>query len=179
MVPFFDFSICLRVLDAGQDVFDLVLRQELAESTLRFPILVCLVGKKLRAMIGDHLFDHPDLPVIFKRLSNKIDTVIGSCILKFSASKNESGAIVENYTDLFTIESTGVPIKMNCSEAMFSLISDPGLPAFLLLFFLIGQAVLKKDMMDCIMRYVFAIFLLDDLLDAPCSGILLFVDFQD
>jgi len=138
MVPFFDFSIGLRVLYAGQDVFNPVLRQELAESTLRFTILVSLVGKKLRAMIGDYLFDHPNLPVVFKRLSNKIDAVIGSCSVKFTASKNESGAIVENYAYLFAIESTGVPIKMNCGEAMFSLIPDPGLPAFLLLFFLIG-----------------------------------------
>ena len=62
---------------------------------------------------------------------------------------------------------------------MLSFVSDPGLPAFLFLFFLIGQAILKKNLMDCIMRYVPAIILLDDLLDAPCSGILLFVDFQD
>jgi hypothetical protein len=130
-------------------------------------------------MIGDHFSDLTNLTVIFKRLSYKIDAVFGSSSVKFSAGKNESGAIVENHADLFAIEPTGVPIKMNCGEAMFSFISDPGLPSFLLLFFLIGQAILKKDLMDCIMRYVLAIFLFDDLLDAPCPGILLFVDFQD
>jgi len=66
----------------------------------------------------------------------------------------------------------------DCNEAMFPFISDPGLPASLLLIVLIGQAILKKDLMDSVMRNVPAIFLLDDLLDAPCSVILLFVDFQ-
>lgn len=130
-------------------------------------------------MISDYLSDLPNLAVIFKRLSYKLNAVFGSCSLKFSASKDESGAIVENHADLFAVKFTGVPIKMNCGEAMLSFVSDPGLPAFLFLFFLIGQAILKKNLMDCIMRYVPAIILLDDLLDAPCSGILLFVDFQD
>ena len=67
-----------------------------------------------------------------------MDAVFGSCSSKISACKNESGAIVENHTELFAIESTGVPIKMNCGEAMFSFKSDPAIPAFLLLFFLIG-----------------------------------------
>src|SRR5512137_521725 len=130
-------------------------------------------------MIGDYLSDLQNLVVIFKRLSYKLDAVFGSCSSKFSARKNESGAIVENHADLLSIESTGVPIKMNCGEAMFSFISDPGLPAFLFSFFLICQTILKEDLMDCIMRYEPAVFQLDDLLDAPCSGILLFMDFQD
>jgi hypothetical protein len=70
-----------------------------------------------------------------------------------------------------------VPIKVNCSKAVLSFISDPGLSAFLLLFILIGQASLKKNLMDRIMWNMSAIFLLDDFLDAPCSRILLFVDF--
>jgi hypothetical protein len=68
---------------------------------------------------------------------------------------------------------------MNCGEAMLLFISDPGLPAFFLLFFFVGKAIIEKDLMDGVMRYAPAIFLLDDLLDAPCSGILFFVDFQD
>src|SRR5512139_1830323 len=116
-------------------------------------------------MIGDYLSDLPNLAVIFKRLSYKLDAVFGSCSMKFSASKNESGTIVENHADLFAIKSTGVPIKMNCGEAMLSFISDPGLPEFLLLFFFVGQAIIEKDLMDGIMRYAPAIFLLDDLLD--------------
>ena len=130
-------------------------------------------------MIGDYLSDLPDLAVIFKRFPYKLDAVFGSCRMEFSASKYKTGAIVKNHADLFAIESTGVPIQMNCGEAMFSFVSDPGLPAFLFLFFFVGQAVLKKNLMDCVMWYVPAIFLFDDLLDAPCSGILLFVDFQD
>ena len=47
MVPFFDFSICLRMLDTGQDMFNLVVRQELAESAFRFSILVRFVDEKL------------------------------------------------------------------------------------------------------------------------------------
>jgi hypothetical protein len=47
MIQFFDFSICLRVLDTGQDMLNLVVRQELAESAFRFSILVRFVGKKL------------------------------------------------------------------------------------------------------------------------------------
>lgn len=86
-------------------------------------------------MIGDYLSYLPNLAVIFKHLSYKLDAVFGSCSLKFSARKNESGAIVENHADLFSIESTGVPIKMNCGEAMFSFISNPGLPAFLFFVF--------------------------------------------
>jgi hypothetical protein len=130
-------------------------------------------------MIGDYLSDLPDLAAIFKRFSYKLDAVFGSCSIEISASKDKPGAVVKNNADLFAIESTGVPIQMNCGEAMFSFVPDPGLPAFLFLFFLVGQAVLKKNLMDCVMWYVPAIFLLDDLLDAPCSGILLFVDFQD
>ena len=88
MVPFFDFSIGLRVLDSGQDMLNLVFLQELLESTLRFSILVSLVGKKLRAMICDHFSDHLDLAVVFKRHSNKIDAVIGSCSRKLTPRKN-------------------------------------------------------------------------------------------
>jgi len=130
------------------------------------PFLSVLL-EELRAMIGDHLSDPSNLAVIFKRLSYGLDAVFGSCSSKFSASKNESGAVVENHADLFASESAGVPIDMNCSEAMLQFVSDPGFPASLLLFFLIGQTILKKDMMDSVMRYVPAIFLLDDLLDTP------------
>ena len=138
MVPFFDFAIGLRMFDSGQDMLNLIFHQELVESTLRFPILVCLVGKELCAMIGDYLSDHPNLAIVFKRLSHQVDAGFGSCSGKFSARKNESGAIIENHADLFAIEPTGMPVKMNGSEAMFSFVSDPWLPTFLLFFILIG-----------------------------------------
>ena len=128
-------------------------------------------------MIGDYLSDLPNLAVIFKRFSHKLDAVFGSCSMKFSASKYKPGAIVENHADLFAVKSTGVPIKMNCGKAMFSFISDPGLPAFLLFFVLNCQAIFKKNMVDGVVRYMSAIFVLDNLFEASCSGILLFVDF--
>jgi len=81
-------------------MFNLVARQELAESAFRFPILVRFVGKKLRTVIGDYLSDLPNLAVIFKRFSYKLDAVFGSCSMKFSASKYKPGAIVKNNADL-------------------------------------------------------------------------------
>ena len=55
MGPVFDFAISRRMLDSGQDMLYLVLRQKLSESTLIFPVVIHLVGKELRAMIGDYL----------------------------------------------------------------------------------------------------------------------------
>ena len=128
-------------------------------------------------MISDYLSDLPNLAVIFKRLSYKLNAVFGSCSLKFSASKDESGAIVENHADLFAVKFTDVPIKMNCGEAMLSLVSDPGLPAFLLFFVLNCQAIIKKNLMDGVVWYMSAIFMFNYLFQASCSRILLFVDF--
>ena len=47
MEPFFDFAIGLRMLDSRQDMFYLVLSQELPKSAFRFPVFVRFVGKKL------------------------------------------------------------------------------------------------------------------------------------
>jgi len=67
---------------------------------------------------------------------------------------------------------------MNCGEALFSFVSDPGLPAFLFVFpRWPGRSQEEPDGLHYVVCP--AILLLDDLLDAPCSGILLFVDFQD
>ena len=88
MVPFFDFAIGLRMLNSGQDMFDLILRQELAESAFWISIFIRLVGKELRAMIGYNLSDPSDLAKFFKRLSHKVDAGFSRCSRKFSAGKN-------------------------------------------------------------------------------------------
>src|SRR5512137_1190091 len=103
MEPFFDFAIGLRMLDSGQDMLYMVFRQELTESTLSLTIFILFVGKELRAMIRDYLFDLPNLTIVFKRLSYEFDAVFRSCSGIFPTRKNESGAVVENHTDLFAI----------------------------------------------------------------------------
>ena len=138
MVPFFDFAISLRMLDSGQDMLDLIFCQELAESTFRIPIFVRLVGKELRAMIGDNLSDPPDLAKFFKRLSHKVDAGFTRCCRKFSAGKNESRTIIEYYTHLFAIESTGMPIEMDSGKAVFSFVPYPWFSALLLFIVLIA-----------------------------------------
>jgi len=45
MEPFFDFAIGLRMLDSREDMFYLVLSQELSKSILMFPVFISLVGK--------------------------------------------------------------------------------------------------------------------------------------
>jgi hypothetical protein len=97
-----------------------------------FSTFISLVSKKLRPRISYYFSDHPNLAVVLKSHSYQVDAGFGCCSRKFSARKNESRAIVENRADLFAIQPTGVPVKMNRGEAMFSFISDPGLSAFLL-----------------------------------------------
>ena len=72
-----------------------------------------------------------------------------------------------------------MPIEMDCGEAVFSFVPYPWLSAFLLFVVLIAQTILKKDSMDSVMGYMPAIFMLDDLFQAPRSRILLFLDFQN
>jgi hypothetical protein len=66
-------------------------------------------------MIGYCFSDHPNLAIVLKIHSCQADADFGSCSRKFSARKNESRAIIENRADIFTIEPTGVPVKMNRS----------------------------------------------------------------
>jgi hypothetical protein len=98
------------------------------------PIFICLVCEDLCAMIGDDLYDPLDLVVVLRRLSHQVDAIFTSCRRKFSARWNKSRTIVEDHTDLFAIDLARVPIKMNCRGAVFSFISGPRLPAFLLFF---------------------------------------------
>jgi hypothetical protein len=65
---------------------------------------------------------------------------------------------------------------MNSSEAVLSFISYPWLTAFLFLLVLISLALIKKDLMDGVMRYMSARFELDYLFQASSTEILLFVD---
>ena len=96
-----------------------------------------------------------------------------------STGKNESRAIIENYTYLFAVKSTGMPIEMDCGKAVFSFVPYPWLSALLLFIVLIAQAILKKDSMDSVMGYMPAISMLNYFFEAPRSRILLFVDFQN
>jgi hypothetical protein len=140
MMPLFDFPIGLGMLDSGQDMFDFIFRKECIESTLRIPIFIGLVCEELRSMIRDYLLDPPNIAVGLKRHSHQVDASFASCRRKLSALKNKSRAIVEDHTVLFAIDSARVPIKVNCSETVLSLVSDPGLPAFLLFLVLIGHS---------------------------------------
>ena len=55
VVPFFQFSIGLRMLDASFDVFDFILLKEVLKSAICITVLVSLVGIELGSPIGQHL----------------------------------------------------------------------------------------------------------------------------
>lgn len=55
IVPFFQFSICLRMLDASFDVFDFILLKKAFKSAIRIAVLVSLVGIEFGSSIGQNL----------------------------------------------------------------------------------------------------------------------------
>jgi hypothetical protein len=62
------------------------------------------------------------------------------------------------------------------AQAVFSFIPDIGFPAFFLLGVFFSQTILEKNLMDGVMRYMLAVFVLDYYFEASCAGILLSVD---
>lgn len=58
-------------------------------------------------------------------------------------------------------------------------LSDIGFPAFFLFHIFFGQAIFEKNLMDSIVRYMLAVFVLDNYFETSCAGILLFVDFEN
>ncbi len=116
-------------------------------------------------MICDDLSYFPNLAIIVKRFFHQIDARIASCYGEFSARKNKSRTIIEDDTDLFAIDLAGVPIKVNRSKPVLSFISNPGFSAFLLFLVLFGQTIFKKNLMDCIVRYMPAVFMIEELIN--------------
>ena len=55
VVPFFQFSICLRMLDASFDVFDFILLKKVFKSAICIAIFVPLVSIELSSSIGQNL----------------------------------------------------------------------------------------------------------------------------
>ena len=55
IVPFFQFSICLRMLDASFDVLDFILLKKVLKSAISIAVLVSLVGIELGPSIGQNL----------------------------------------------------------------------------------------------------------------------------
>ena len=55
VIPFFQFSSCLRMLDASFDVFDFILLKEVLKSAIGIAVLVSLVGIELCPPIGQYL----------------------------------------------------------------------------------------------------------------------------
>ena len=55
IVPFFQFSIGLRMLDASFDVFDFILLKKVFKSAICIAVLVSLVGIELGPSIGQNL----------------------------------------------------------------------------------------------------------------------------
>ena len=84
-------------------------------------------------MISDYFADFPNLAIVSSAFLTREHARFASCCYKFSARENESRTIVEDHTDFFAIDPAGMPIKVNCSKAVLSFISDPGFPAFLFL----------------------------------------------
>jgi len=60
---------------------------------------------------------------------------------------------------------------MHKAHAVISLISDVGFPAFFLFRILFGQTIFEKNLMDRIVGYVPAVFMLDYCFEAPCARI--------
>jgi hypothetical protein len=176
MIPFLDFPIGLRMFHPCQDMSDSIFGQESTECTFRFAIFIQLVGEKLRTMISENLSDPSDLTVVFQSFPNQSDAYLGGCYGEFPASKNESRAIIEHDTDLFAIDFAGTPVQVYKAQAVFSFIPDIGFPAFFLLGVFFSQTILEKNLMDGVMRYMLAVFVLDYYFEASCAGILLSVD---
>lgn len=120
--------------------------------------------------------DPSDLTVVFQSFPNQSDAYLGGCYGEFPASKNESRAIIEHDTDLFAIDFAGTPVQVYKAQAVFSFIPDIGFPAFFLLGVFFSQTILEKNLMDGVMRYMLAVFVLDYYFEASCAGILLSVD---
>ena len=55
VIPFLQFSIGLRMLDASFDMFDFILLKKVFKSAIRIAVLVSLVGIELCPSIGQHL----------------------------------------------------------------------------------------------------------------------------
>ena len=62
---------------------------------------------------------------------------------------------------------------------MLSFVSDPGFSALLLFLILLSEIIFDKELVDCVVRNMFSVLVLDYLLKTSCTTILLFVDFQD
>ncbi len=60
---------------------------------------------------------------------------------------------------------------------MLSFVSDPGFPAFLLFLILMCKITFKKNLVNGIVGYMLAVFMLDYFFEASCTTFLLFVDF--
>ena len=57
VVPFFHFSIGLRMINASFDMFDFILLKKVFKSAIRIAVLISLVGIELGPSIGQHLLN--------------------------------------------------------------------------------------------------------------------------
>ena len=55
IIPFFQFSIGLRMLDAGLDVFDFILPKKVFKSAISIAIFISIVGIELCPPVGQNL----------------------------------------------------------------------------------------------------------------------------
>jgi hypothetical protein len=81
IVPFFQFSIGLRMLDASFDVFDFILLKKVLKSAIRIAVLVSLVCIELGPSIGQNLSNTcqpPNLPIASLRSCKALSVVSAS-----------------------------------------------------------------------------------------------------
>jgi len=54
IIPFFNFSIGLRMINARFDMFDFIIHKKVFKFTICIAVLISLIGIELRPTIGEH-----------------------------------------------------------------------------------------------------------------------------
>ena len=115
VIPFFQFSICLRMLDASFDVFDFIHFKEVFKSAICIAVLVSLIGIELCPSIGQNLPDTCQPAKFVHGFFEELQSVIRCFGIKLPARENAPQAIIKDRADVhfFSAMNACMPIQMH------------------------------------------------------------------